>query len=182
MSQHFTLKNFYFILLPHCFEGILVWGSFGLKQKNLRFSMAVFFPPQPPFFRYFKRQDPEKTFLLVAIVFYFKWKRYIMLNLNTKTLWMCKLQNSKPFSLCQCKPPKEQRIKYTLSSLTMIEHVPVLKSAAGSCSNPPKQSTAFSSKHEKKRDILIQISAPALLLSSLKIITLLFQTTSLSRT
>lgn len=104
-----------------------------------------------------------------------------MLNLNTKTLWMCKLQNSKPFSVCQCKPPKEQRIKYPLSSLTMIGHVPVLKSAAGSHSNTPKQSRAFSNKHEKKRDILIQISAPALLLS-LKVITLLFQTTSLSRT
>lgn len=159
MSQHFTLKNLYFILLPHYFGGIQVWGSFAFKQKNPRFSVDVFFPPHPPFFRYFKSQDPEKTFLLVPIVSYFKWKKYIMLNLNTKTLWMCKLQNSKPFSLCQCKPPKEQRIKYTLSSLTMIEHVPVLKSAEGSRSNTPKQSRAFSNEHEKKRDILIQISA-----------------------
>lgn len=182
MSQHFTWKNLYFILLPYYFGDIQVWGSFAFKQKNPRFSVDVFFPPQPPFFRYFKSQDPEKTFLLVPIVSYFKWKKYIMLNLNTKTLWMCKLQNSKPFSLCQCKPPKEQRIKYTLSSLTMIEHVPVLKSAAGSRSNPPKQSRTCSNKHEKKRDILTHISAPALLLSSLKIITLLFQTTSFSKT
>lgn len=71
-------------------------------------------------------------------------KKYTMLNLNTKTLWMCKLQNSKPFSLCQCKLPKVQRIKYTLSCLTMIEHVPVLlKSAAGSLSNPPKAERGF---------------------------------------
>jgi len=38
----------------------------------------------------------------------------------------------------------------------MIEHVPVLlKSVAGSLSNPPKQSGAFSNGHEKKREILI---------------------------
>lgn len=76
---------------------------------------------------------------------------------------MGKLQNSKPFSLCQCKPPKVQRIKYTLSSLAVIEHVPVLKSAAGSLSNPPKQSGAFTNGYERNMEIFIQISVSALL-------------------
>lgn len=180
-ALHFEKFILHPTILPHYF-GVFGSGDLLLLNRKILVLCRCFFPPQPPSFRYFKRQDPEKTFLLVPIVFYFKWKKCIMLNLNTKTLWMCKLQNSKSFSLCQCKPPKEQRIKYTLSSLTMIEHVPVLKSAAGSHSNPSKQSRAFSNKHEKKRDILTQISAPALLVSYLKIITLLFQSTSLSRT
>lgn len=154
----------------HTILGYLGLGIFAFKEKNIWFPVCISTTtttphplPCPSSFRYFKRQTPEKTFLLVPIVFYFKWKKYMMLNLNTKTLWMCKLQNSKPFSLCQCKLPKVQRIKYTLSSLAMIEHVPVLlKSAAGSLSNSPKQSRAFSNGHEKKEEILMQISVPVL--------------------
>lgn len=45
----------------------------------------------------------------------------------------------------------------------MIEHVPVLqKLAAGSLSNPPEQSGAFSNGYERKEEILIQISVPTL--------------------
>lgn len=128
----------------HTILGVFGSGDFCFETEKYLVPCGCFFPPHPPSFRYFKRQAPEKTFLLVPIVSYFKWKKYMMLNLNTKTLWMCKLQNSKPFSLCQCKPPKVQRIKYTLSSLTMIEHVPVLlKSVAGSLSNPPKAEWRF---------------------------------------
>lgn len=81
-------------------------GIFLIKSEQYLVPLGCFSLPPFTWLCTLQKASSWKNFSDGSYCFLFqvKKKKDMMLHLKTKTLWMCKLQNSKPFRLCQCKP------------------------------------------------------------------------------